>query len=520
MMMAALSGMSNVAMLAIVNGAAERAAGGIAHPALLLLYLIAFALYVVTQQYARTRAIVTLMAAAERLRLRLIDQLRNSELRFTEEACAAGEHRPLAPDGGTFMSSAMILVSASQSLLLVAVASLYLVALAPVSLLVLSVVYAALVPSAIKTWRRTRAEHQASERAEGELLGHWDALVHCLEEHRLDPGPGDAAAAAIHTQLQRSYQRRAASAMAEVRGMVQRRVLSYSAPFAVVLAGSLAASAGSDSDAVLTVAVTVLLAVAPLAIVSDVLPVVARVDAELSALYALEERLDACAAEEASATTRPPLADFSVIDLVGVAFSYRDHAGEEGFSVGPLDLRLCRGERLAIVGASASGKTTLVNLLCGLYPPVQGTIYVDGVRLTGEQRAGYRELFAGVFDDDWEGRRLSASAAGDPSTVAGMLEELGLADRLGDTYDDSRTGRLSPSERRRLALVIATLKEAPICVLDDIGAGQDPAFRRRLYSSILPQLSARGRTLVMVSSDEDSVHAADRVLRLRHGAIA
>jgi len=63
------------------------------------------------------------------------------------------------------------------------------------------------------------------------------------------------------------------------------------------------------------------------------------------------------------------------------------------------------------------------------------------------------------------------------------------------------------------------LKDRPICVFDELAADQDPGFRRRLYEELLPQLSATGRTLVVVSHDDQYFHTADRVLEMRDGRL-
>ena len=72
--MAGISGAMNVAMLELVNSAAEHAALGALDTRLLLLYVIAFAVYVVTQHYARTRSVAAINGALQRLRLRLADR--------------------------------------------------------------------------------------------------------------------------------------------------------------------------------------------------------------------------------------------------------------------------------------------------------------------------------------------------------------------------------------------------------------------------------------------------------------
>lgn len=113
--------------------------------------------------------------------------------------------------------------------------------------------------------------------------------------------------------------------------------------------------------------------------------------AGLSARFATPEphlRLD-------SAVTSQPLCE--PIELRGVRYAFEAPEGGESFVLGPVDLKISRGEIAFIVGDNGSGKTTLIKLLLGLYAPQQGELMLDGKLVKPETRDDYRQLFTTVF---------------------------------------------------------------------------------------------------------------------------
>ncbi len=78
---------------------------------------------------------------------------------------------------------------------------------------------------------------------------------------------------------------------------------------------------------------------------------------------------------------------------------------------------------------------------------------------------------------------------------------------------------LSAGHRKRLGLITAILEHRPILVLDEWAADQDPYFRKKFYYEILPQIKARGITIIAVTHDDHYFDAADRRLHLESGTL-
>ena len=81
------------------------------------------------------------------------------------------------------------------------------------------------------------------------------------------------------------------------------------------------------------------------------------------------------------------------------------------------------------------------------------------------------------------------------------------------------TVKLSRGQRKRLALLTAYLEDRPIYVFDEWAADQDPVFRRIFYLRLLPELKARGKTVVAITHDDRYFGDADRIVKLEEGKV-
>jgi putative ATP-binding cassette transporter len=266
---------------------------------------------------------------------------------------------------------------------------------------------------------------------------------------------------------------------------------------------------------------TVLFLMGPLTMFATTLPMLARAESAVAGLYALQAEIDAAsrtpALLEPTSSAKPPA--FERLGLHAVSFHYTDAAGEITFRSGPHELEIRRGELLFIVGGNGAGKSTLLKLLTGLYAPLDGELRLDGRTVDGELRGAWRELFSIVFTDFHLFDKLYGLEDVDPAEVQRWLQIMGMERKT--RYADGRFTQtaLSTGQRKRLAFIVAVLRNKPVCVLDEVAADQDPEFRRRFYRELLPELRARGTTLIVVSHDDAYFDCADRLIRLQDGRI-
>ncbi|UQY42958.1 multidrug ABC transporter permease/ATP-binding protein [Erwinia sp. PK3-005] len=210
-----------------------------------------------------------------------------------------------------------------------------------------------------------------------------------------------------------------------------------------------------------------------------------------------------------------PIADWQTLELRDLVFHY----GENGFSVGPINLTLKRGELVFLIGGNGSGKSTLAMLLTGLYQPVSGTILLDGEAITDIER--YRQLFSAVFTDVHLFDRLIGPDAqpASPALVQQWLARLKMQDKLKLEGNKVLNLQLSKGQSKRLALLLAAAEQRDILLLDEWAADQDPHFRRVFYRELLPWLQQSGKTVFAISHDDHYFIHADRLLEMREGVL-
>lgn len=279
-------------------------------------------------------------------------------------------------------------------------------------------------------------------------------------------------------------------------------------------------AAGEQSSRVLTgYAITVLFLRGHLVVLLSIVPTFNRAHISLRKVQELGISLTPNAAEQEPAATAEPK-QWRRLELSDVFHSYRRESEEGTFVLGPIDLTLTPGEVVFVVGGNGSGKTTLAKVLTGLYTPEAGEIRVDGEAVTSANRDLYRQHFSVVFSDFYLFERLFGLEEVELDARArAYIDELQLGHKV--TVEDGKlsTIDLSLGQRKRLALLTAYLEDRPIYVFDEWASGQDPVFKDVFYTRILPEMRAKGKTVVVVTHDDRYFHVADRIVKLDDGRI-
>lgn len=235
-------------------------------------------------------------------------------------------------------------------------------------------------------------------------------------------------------------------------------------------------------------------------------------------------RIDAIVAGLVASESAAPPAESPVtlrsVALRGVTHVYYHEQSDDTFQLGPVDLAFGPGEIVFLVGGNGSGKTTLAKLLVGLYRPEQGAMTVDGVEVTDANRDAYRQRFSAIFSDFHLFDRLLEASRGNLDDEGNRwLERLLLNHKVQVRDGAFSTQALSQGQRKRLALVVAYLENRPFIVFDEWAADQDPVFKDVFYRELLPELKARGKTVLVISHDDRYFDLADRILRMEHGQL-
>ena len=187
------------------------------------------------------------------------------------------------------------------------------------------------------------------------------------------------------------------------------------------------------------------------------------------------------------------------------------------------------GEKIALVGESGGGKSTIVNLLLGLYPVTQGRLRVCGEELGELDVEKLRATTGVVFQEAalFSGSVYENIAYGKPDAT--MEEVVAVAKRANahdfimkftdgyDTVIGERGLRLSGGQRQRVAVARAMLKDAPLLILDEATSALDTKAERAVQAG-LDQLMV-GRTTIMIAHRLSTIAGVDTIITLRDGRV-
>ena len=220
---------------------------------------------------------------------------------------------------------------------------------------------------------------------------------------------------------------------------------------------------------------------------------------------------------------------FQSRDTVGIEVRALSFAYGDEWVLDQLDLSIAPGEKVAIVGASGGGKSTLVQLLLGLYTPQSGTIRYGGASLQDIGLETVREHVAVVlqhpalFNDSVRanltmGRERSDEACWQALEIAQLDGTIRALPRGLDSIVGRSGVRLSGGQRQRMAIARMVLADPRVVILDEATSALDAATEYNLHHALARFL--KGRTTLIIAHRLSAVKQADRVLVFDGGCIA
>ena len=220
-----------------------------------------------------------------------------------------------------------------------------------------------------------------------------------------------------------------------------------------------------------------------------------------------------------------PVPGAPVVRFRDVSFAYED--GEDVLH--GIDFSVARGEKIALVGESGGGKSTIVNLLLGLYEPRAGAVEVVGRTSTELPLDELRSRIGVVFQDAslFSGTLRENIAYGRPGAsdeeVVGAARRAnadGFVRRFPGGYEQvigERGLKLSGGQRQRIAVARAILKDAPVLVLDEATSALDTKAERQVQKGLDELME--GRTSLIIAHRLSTIASVDRIITLEDGRI-
>jgi len=214
------------------------------------------------------------------------------------------------------------------------------------------------------------------------------------------------------------------------------------------------------------------------------------------------------------------------IQFNNVSFCYSNNKP----SLKNINLTIKKGETIAIVGSTGSGKTTLVNLLTRFYNPTEGKILIDGHNINSFDLKSFRSHFSFVdqnvrlFNDTIGGNIAFGQADKMPMktiiNAANISNSMEFIEKLDENFE-SQIGEdgvtLSGGQRQRLSIARAVAKDSTILILDEATSALDSATEKLVQSAITKM--QKGRTTIIIAHRLSTIQNADRIIVLKEGEI-
>lgn len=204
-----------------------------------------------------------------------------------------------------------------------------------------------------------------------------------------------------------------------------------------------------------------------------------------------------------------------------ISISHLRKAYGEKVAVDDISLEVAEGEVLGVLGPNGAGKTTTVECVAGLRVPDAGTVRVAGLDPRGDHDALTRILGVQLQESRLqpkitvgEALRLWSALYDDPVPWDGLVERLGLADRVEAKFRD-----LSGGQQQRLSIALALVGRPRAVILDELSTGLDPRARREVWQ-IVRDLRDDGVTVLLVThSMEEAQQLCDRIAIIDAGRV-
>ena len=185
-----------------------------------------------------------------------------------------------------------------------------------------------------------------------------------------------------------------------------------------------------------------------------------------------------------------------------------------------------KGEFAVIVGASGAGKTTILNMLGGMDTCDEGTILLDGEKVSGfdkKRLTTYRRYDVGFVFQFYnlvqnltarENVELAAEICRDPLDADTVLDEVGLADRKNNF-----PAQLSGGEQQRVSIARALAKNPKILLCDEPTGALDYKTGKQVLALLQAPCRKQGRTVIVITHNSALAAMADRVIRINSGRV-
>jgi len=510
------AGLTNAALLAIINAAAANARDDVANGRLLALFGVTIALYIYTQRHILFTAITEVERLLSGIRVRIADRIRKADLDPLEQVGRSEIYGLVSRETQMISQAAGTIIMALQSTMMVLFSIIYILILSRAAFVItIGMTWLGLVLHFRRSAQLNALLRDAQQR-ENDFLAALTHLLDGFKEARLNRARSAdlfAHISGISTSVEEVKSNAGTQFSAHY---IFAQAMFYAVLAAIVFLMPRVSLA--SGDVVLKLTAAVLFIIGPLGAIVAAIPMYSAANVAAANIFTLEQKLEESSAPDVNG--RPEAAapaPFHRFELKRVVFQYSERSSGSVFRLGPIDFHVGSGEIVFVVGGNGSGKSTLLKVLTGLYHPQSGSMVMDDTLVTPSTATWYRSHFTAVFSDYHLFDRLYGLRNVPPERVNELLRLMRIEDKT--TFEGGRFTNLdlSSGQRKRLALIVALLEDRPVLVLDEWAADQDPTFRKFFYETLLGDLKQRGKTVIAATHDDRYFAVADRVVKMEYG---
>lgn len=514
--MAVVAGVANAGLLAVVNSAAQVIEDEGLNYRIFAIYAVILIIFYITKRYSLVNSSKEVEKIIKNVRERISNKIIQSELLAMEKIDSSSIFTKLTRDTAVMSQSSLQITNAAESTIMIFFALLYILVISPISFFIILFATVIILRMFLSFSKMLNAELSKVDKVEEGFMTSLSSIVHGFKELKMNSKKKKDIAQenqAILTKLGDAKIRNSEKMVTYIMyGQMFLYFLLASIIFVVPHVSN------EESSIIIQVTAITLFIMGPFSMVVNVSPMISRTNVAINNIYDLEKELDKESKETSIASDQLEIIeDFRNIQLQDAEFYYTNTQGERLFGVGPINLNIKQGETIFIVGGNGSGKSTIVKMLLGLYPPKKGSISVDSELIDEYNQQAYRDLFSIILTDFHLFDRFYGLEGVNRKDVNKLLNEMQLQEKTKFINGRFTNINLSTGQKKRLALILSILEEKKIYVFDEWAADQDPEFRKYFYTKILKRLKDMGRTVIAVTHDDAYFNVADRVFKMEYG---
>lgn len=366
------------------------------------------------------------------------------------------------------------------------------------------------------TAKKNTGDFQRARGLEDDFIKQFNAILNGFKEIFMEPRKGKAIySKQIAVIADKAYRDNAAAFTGFLNNQITGQILFYILISSILLFFSIVLHVKPDNT--VSFIFTLLYLLTSIETIMVLLPTLSRAGVASGRLTRLKTELEAAGQQHEEAAHYIKRADFDQITTTALEFSYAGDA--PGFGIGPVNFEIRKGEVIFIYGGNGSGKTTFVHTLLGLCIPTAGEIRLNEILITPDNYNTYKTCFAVVFSDFYLFNELVGLEHPDMAKWHYYLKLFEMEGKIKMEGTGFSTTDLSTGQRKRLALIAALLEEKPVLIIDEWAADQDPYFRKKFYTEIIPLLKQEGITIIAITHDDRYYHCADKIYRMDYGKL-